>query len=299
MRRVKQGAGEYDRSHALLVAKAQAVETLKRTACETVLQGAAKALGDAAREMEEMLLEVAHGVVINDTAVRQKLFQQLGERAQETMVRSYDQLVTAREGPASATHYRAGAGRLAAGLMRKALEDQDFFTATPLGLEWGNREVLDGAAAQWHRLNFGAGGFGGASGSLGFDDEPSPAFDMPAGVWINPEGSRVAPGSSARGADAFYPQLKTVTLSDGSTGKINARPAGIKGRSSAMKATAGIEGKHFMERGLQKIAEELPAVMDAYRDEVYKGLESVSKRRRASAIVSYRSPASTLEIEVP
>jgi hypothetical protein len=303
---------QYSRSAALERAKVQSINLLRQEAARTILKLSARAFANLSEEMRLMLTEVASDFADDDAATRAKLFQQLGEAAQQTMLRSYDQVVKAREGPASQTHYRAGAGRLAGGVMRQALGNPAFFRATSLGLEWGNREMLDGAAAQWHRLNFGAGGrgggggseypvrFGGSSTTLGFDDAPSPSFSMPEGVWISPEsGGRVAAGQNPSGTDMFYPQRTKITHDDGSTSTIKSRPGGAMGGSTGMRATRGIEGKHFMEAGLRRIAQDLPTVLDQYVSDRYRGLSRVRKRRQASSIVEFSSPASLLEIEIP
>jgi len=307
-------SGDYNPSVALEAAKRQAVQLLERAATQTLVRAAGAVMKEMSEEMRDVVVQVGQVFAEDDASTRQKLFQELGEAAQRSSAASYGQLVTRREGPASATHYRAGEGRLAGGVMVRALNDPAFFNATSLGLEWGNKELLDAAAAQWHRLNFGAGGRAGGGGdqefpvhfgsgggtALGFDDGPSPGFSMPPGVWVGMSGDRVSAGSSGRGTDQFFPQSRPITNDSGAkVGSVNIRPKGIMGASNRSRQTGGIEGKHFMEAGLRRIANDLPIVMDTYAQDRFKGLSRVAKRRRASAIVAFQSPASLLEIEVP
>lgn len=308
MRRTSVGKNTYARSASLEAAKRRAVALLAQEANRTIMKLAAVTLGDVSEELEAMLLEVARGFESDDASTRQKLFQEMGEAAQRSMVSAYGSLVTAREGPASATHYRAGQGRIAGGIVARTLNDPDFFTATSLGLEWGNKELLDSAAAQWHRLNFGAGGggdegeefpvhFGGGEGTaLSIDEEASKGFVMPKGIWLTNEGEHVGGGANPAGSDQFFPQSRPITDAKGNVrGGINIRPDAVAGRANAAK----IEGKHFMDAGIRRIAEDLPQVMQQYADDRYKGLSRVRKRRKASAIVQFTSPASLLEIEIP
>lgn len=304
---------DYNNTAALESAKAQAVQLLEQAAIDTLVKAATQSLKVVSAQMQANLMQIGQVFAQDDANARKALFQHLGEQAQMAMLNSFAQKVTAREGPASATHYRAGEGRLAGGLVRRALGDPAFFRATSLGLEWGNKELLDSAAAQWHRLNFGAGGragggseefpviFGGGSSALGFDDAASPGFSMPAGVWVDPSGGgRVGAGSNARGSDQFFPQNRPVFNDAGDkVGSINVRPSGIKGASNKMRPTGGIEGKHFMEAGLRRMAQDLPVYMKQYALDRFKGLSKVQRRRSASAVVAFRSPASLLEIELP
>lgn len=307
---------DYNSSLALLAAKIQALDLLEKAAINTILRGAALSLGGMSKMMQANIAQIAQAFADDDADARRDLFQNLGEAAQDTMKRSFDQTVTGREGPASRSHYRAGDGRLAGGLVRRVLGDPGFFRATALGLEWGNKELLDNAAAQWHRLNFGAGGraddggsggdqefpvrFGGGSSALTFNEEPSPGFAMPAGVWIDMGGTRVQAGSSARGADQFFPQRRSIHNDAGQKiGSLNVRPAGILGASTQPRETAGIEGKHFMEAGLRRMADILPPTMEQYAQTRFKGLSKVAKRRSASAVVAFQSPGNLLEIELP
>lgn len=209
-----------------------------------------------------------------------EMWQRIGKNAQRSMVQSFGQLVTAREGPASASHYRAGEGRLANGILLRALGRSDFFTATSDGLDFGNRAMLDSEAKHWHRVNFGAAGrgqgstkqfninFAGAvSGSIGFDEGPSPAFSLPAGVWIGANGQRVKSGSSPNGTDMFFPQRKVLLDAGGAkVGTVNVRPKGILGAPNRLRPSRGIRGKNFMDAGLRRIASDVPEAFNDFLD---------------------------------
>lgn len=205
-----------------------------------------------------------------DRGRRALLHQQIGRAAQRSVLASYAQLVTAREGPAARTHYRAGRGRLAGGVLRRALARPDFFEADAEGIRFINETMLYREAAHWHRIAFGAGARGDPTSTrheirfsnlvvaaIGIEEDPSPAFRIPRGIWISPEGGRVRAGENPRGADMFYPALR------GGRSRLGpAEPA--RGR-----VTAGIEGRNFFDAGVRRIARELPRAYENYYREIY------------------------------
>lgn len=107
----------------------------------------------------------------------------------------------------------------------------------------------DKEAAHWRRMNFGAGQragdqpgptqlrvFGQQIGILSLGLGPSPAFSLPPGFFVTPGGKNVLPDPGLRGQgshEAFYPNRKSPY-----TGQV----------------TAGIQGRHFLEPGLEAIA---------------------------------------------
>jgi hypothetical protein len=194
----------------------------------------------------------------------QALHQKIGLLAQDSVQRSYDQVVTAREGWAGRQHYRAGATdwhtrRFANKVLRKALGDAEFFEATADGIDFVNVDFLNRKAAQWHRLNFGAGSVGGGSGahfqitwgtvvsaSLGYDEPESAAFVLPRGIFMGPEGP-VPAGAFAPGSDMFYP-----------SGEAKAAGLPMRNQTRRVRMTRGIEARNFLDAGLRRIARELP-----------------------------------------
>lgn len=230
-----------------------AIAELKRSFISSV-----KACGTA---VDGQLRTMAHAFDSrNDSAEFRQIHQRVGDLAQQSVLRSYDQLVTARERPASKTHYRAGQNRLPLTL-RKALGRKDFFEATPQGIRWGNVTMLDTQARHWYRINFGARPAGTGSharfqvrfnnlvlASLGYDEPPSPPFFLPPGFWLGPEG-REGRNVKRLGQDQFYPG---APLGHG----------GLKGqrfgRRQRVRRTLGIKEKNFLDAGLRTIATEFP-----------------------------------------
>lgn len=219
-----------------------------------------------ARFKTQMLISLAEvfSKAQTDHAARERIHTEIATLAQRSVLQAYGQLVTSREGPASRTHYRVGAGRLAAGVMLRALGRADFVEAASDGVRFANTTMLDQQAAHWHRLAFGARGRGQGSdvhfevrwgslvvGALGYDEGPSPGFRMPAGLWINAEGRAVPAGANPRGADRFFP----VRIFGG----------GQRGPQSA-----GIEGRDFFAPGLRRIATEFPRAYEQYYAQLFQ-----------------------------
>lgn len=197
---------------------------IKASAIGVIKQSVAVAVGDLLEsiniELTAWASRLASALSEKNTGALQGDLMTLGREAQLRMLNAYGQLVTRQEGPASRTHYRAGQGRLAGGILLRALGRGDFFEVHGTTLSWGNVSMLDGAARQWHRIAFGA-GRGGIHdefavtfndlvlATIGVAGGPSPGFSMPAGIWVPPgsagqKGALRAP-SGGRGDDEFYP----------------------------------------------------------------------------------------------
>lgn len=203
---------------------------------------------------------------VRDSARRVEIHRQVGAVAQRSVLNSYGQLVTARESPASRSHYRAGGsgamggpwvGRLAGGVLRRALGRGDFFLATPDGIGFINERMLDDEAAHWRRIAFGAGPRGQGlhasfgvqwSGvvvaAFGLDVEASRGFEIPRGVWVN--------------QGEFYPI--------GEMERISGTISGVQRRRAW---TRGIEGKAFLATGIERLATELPKGYESYYREIW------------------------------
>lgn len=269
-----------------------AVFELKKTFITSV-----KACGTA---VDGELRAMAHAFdTRNDRGEFQKIHQRVGELAQDSVLRSYDQLVTAQEGPASRTHYRAGQDRLPRTL-RKALARKDLFEATPDGLRWLNETMLNAEARHWKRINFGAGGLGQGSfthfnatfnglvlASFGYDEPARPAFKMPRGFWIGPGGERVAAGQNPAGSDLFYPPSR--------------RPAGVRGlngqgagRRQQGRRTRGIRGKNFLDAGLARIATELPRAYEQHFERIAHKYSTGQRRISVPIIIKGELPFRTI-----
>lgn len=211
-----------------------------------------------------------------DTARRTQLFRDVGQVSQNAVVNAYDEMVVGRERAASRTHYRAGAtgpnrGRFANGVLRRALNSENFFEAHSDGLRFINTQYLDQRAMHWRRLAFGAEPLGrGAresfpvrfgslvAGALGLDEPPSPAFDLPPGSFLAGERA-VGHATRNRGRHAFYPR-----------GEL---PPGTRLRGG-QRATRGIAGRPFLQAGLQTMAETLPRAFEDYYFELFQLAQS-------------------------
>ena len=288
---------------------AEAARAAVVSAADAVTSALSLGIERLAQQVDDVTTNMLSAIRRDNPAFRQRMFQTLGRNAQLSMLDAYGQLVTRREGPADRTHYRAGQGRFAGGVLLQALGSADFFEATPNGLAWGNIAALDAAARHWHRIAFGAGGRGAggsahypvtfkglASIALGYDETPSPGFSMPAGVWISGEdGSRVQAGRHPNGSDAFYPVRVNNTVeiskeaSPGRFGQLvrsqsvsltrNGTRIRQQGRPEGLRPTRGIQGKDFFNAGVRRIANDLPKVIDDYVDSIFGSWTAAAKKR--------------------
>jgi hypothetical protein len=163
--------------------------------------------------------------------------------------------------------------RYAGGALRRALgSDKGHVDADEYGLRFLNTAVLDQEAKQWRRLNYGAGGKAGTAphqfpiewggivvATLGLPADPRPAFRIPAGYWIGPDGKRVGASRGGGGSDRFYPVGTTSADID--------RGTAFRGRPSPARMTAGIAASNFIDAGVRRIANEIPvAYMRLYSE---------------------------------
>lgn len=283
-------------------------------------QGILKAYRAAIKTALSQARDIYTHVTEDEDGYRERMFRRLGELGQQAMVRSYDQLVTRREGPASASHYRRGQGRLAGGILRQALSNGSFFTATADGLNFGDTNFLDAEAAHWHRINFGAGArgagdavdfpvsFGASVGTLGLEEGPSPGFALPPGVWLGPNGHVVRHGAAPRGADQFFPGFAWAKAGDGggytSAGSrygLNGtiRRSKIRSQPAAMRPTQGIEAANFMNAGIAKIAQNIPDLYRAYVEDLIEGSIRASSQRRRAHVVQGPVAGTLYKLDLP
>lgn len=278
---------------------AQAQQKIRQVASEAMvdvaqaaIKGVVVALG---QEISDWAMRVAAQTGrLDDHAYAEKLLTNLGQMAQRSMMSAYGQLVTAKEGPGSRTHYRAGEGRFAGGKLREALGDRDFFTVAGNRLLWGNKQNLAEHAAQWHRIAFGAGGRGHGINTqyevnfegmlhavIGISEGPSPGFAMPFGWWN--------PVNRPRGQSMFTPTSgRSQTegqLSLGLGHSVRAREgADLSARHVASIPTRGIETKDFFSAGLRRMASELPGLLTSYQQDIF-GRFATSAHARLTRVV--------------
>lgn len=181
-------------------------------------------------------------------------------------------------------HYREGAGRLP-GKILQALESPELIRAQRDGILYGNAAVLDRIAVHWRRINFGAGAAGKTrqpqviplyidghrSGrNIGFRPQPSPAFNLPFGVFLGPDGQPTPFSNNRSVNDPFYPFRQARQLfglgQQGASGdkagtlfkKLSKAKRGSPSLFGAARPTKGIRGSHFMDAGLFVIGRRLP-----------------------------------------
>lgn len=240
-------------------------------------------------EVEKWLYKLADAMNDTHRETLNRNLHELGHNAQLSMLAAYRELVTARESPADSTHYRAGMGRLAGGILLQALSRDDFFEVSGTTLIWGNLDALDASARHWHRVAAGAGGRGSGINDekpvtfqdhvlavIGYSTPPSPGFFMPAGVWVTPGGhQRVRSGGRVPGTDEFYPQntgAEDFSVHEVRRGvfalhpNLNAYEAGVRvpGRRTQGRPTRGIRSHDFFRAGINTLAEDLPVILQQY-----------------------------------
>lgn len=203
------------------------------------------------------------GEAIGAGAIPPGLIERTHQDVANMVGRSIVQAYTHRRHRRSVESYRINdRQRYAGNKMLRALQDPSNYVGTVEGIELLNRAVLDNQAAQWWRLNFGAGGLGGSTNnpqtfpvswsglllfSIGFTGETSSSFRLPKGVFIGGEGGRARHGENPAGTDRFY-------FIGGSAPPGGFGPGGIP-RS---RPTRGIAANNFLDAGARRLAVELP-----------------------------------------
>lgn len=245
-------------------ARAQIVDAVALEISADVMQAMAGGFGAVNRQLGAFFERVSRDLVASPQLAR--VHQEVGERAQRAILNSYAQRVTAREGPASRFNaaYRNRRSRFGGGALRSALAHPGHVEAGQTYLRLLDIDILDTEAAHWYRLNFGAGPRGRETrsavfqmildgrpiGPIGFTTGPSRSpVILPAGFFLNMEGSRQGRDASRRGEDAFFP-------AGGAAG------VGARGRPLRARVTAGIAGRNYLDAGLRTLARDLPRAYD-------------------------------------
>ena len=167
--------------------------------------------------------------------------------------------------------------RYAGGALERALASSDMAIGTYQGVYLYNEEALDLQARQWHRLNFGASPGSGSAprrfnvnfqgqvmAALGLEDGPSKSFSIPTGYWVN---------------GSFWPTVEYKnTFYKGSTRLVGGVPMSTgegtlsrKGllvrKQKGPHTTRGITAWHFLDAGVEYLAEHFPEAYQAQFDQ--------------------------------
>lgn len=238
---------------------------------EAIGDAISQAADEATSRTSQRLLDFAEFLSGGDSA-RYKLaaHETLGRMMHDSVLRSYrsHKRAAAVYSPPSPTRVQPGA-------LGKALADPtNIYRATADGLLFVNETGLARDALQWARLNYGAGQRGKGSigpfsvrfsdlvvAEFGLDEPARPGFSIPRGYFWDGE-SIVAAGG--RGQHAFYPAGvgplgKSAKLSQRGRGRgDNAGNLSISQR----RPTQGIAGWNFLDKGIERLAENFGPVYE-------------------------------------
>lgn len=222
-----------------------------------------KAIVQQVYQNADGLLEAQMGTILENFSRRMN--QRIGMKAKMDRVAAgaRDATLAAYATRVKRSDYRAGQNRLVGAVFR-ALQRSEWAIGTSDGVLFGNRAVLDAEAANWRRLNFGAGAAGksknpstgpmyfsldprapGAHGTLvfgrfGLAPQPSPAFTLPPGVFVGPEG-QIIPHGRGRG-EPFYTRKWYI---DAFRSGLDARPLTQKQERAFNRPFSGRKTTHF------------------------------------------------------
>lgn len=269
---------------------------------------AAKAGDEAGKILRDIARIIDQGVGTRELV---RAHTTIAEKGQDSVKRSYDQTVTARNkrrlGPYRDTIEPAinpKNRRFADGKLRQALGSRDFWEADARGIRFINVDLLNRKAKQWARLSAGAGGRGSGSrqqfevrwgnlvvAALGLNMRPSPAFTIPKGYWVDPSGSPVGPG--ARGSARFFPMGEGPRSGARShTSAVNDEGKRVRVPMQRRRVTRGIEARNFLDAGVRRIARELgPTYLRMHEDWYGKRISTVRPASQTFRVSVRRNPA--------
>ena len=274
--------------------------------------GFAAAADKATVEVSKVLKDIAR--IINAGVGRTELAKAhttIARKAQDSVLRSYDQTVTARNkrrlGPYRDTIEPATNPknrRFADGKLRQALGSREFWEADARGIRFINVSLLNRKAKQWARLSAGAGGRGSGSrkqfevrwgnlvvAALGLNMRPSPAFTIPKGYWMDPSGGPVGPG--ARGTARFFPMGEGPRAGAKShTTAVDDEGRRVRVPMQRKRVTRGIEARNFLDTGVRRIARELgPTYLRMHREWYGARISRVRPASQTFHVSVRRNPA--------
>lgn len=214
------------------------------------------------KSVEFLAKSLADGLFPPD--VMKAVHEEVGRKAIVSAAQAY----THRRGRNKLKPYRVGDPyRNAGGKLNRALRSNRNVKAGPRTLSLYDKRFMDEQAAQWWRINFGAGGIGAGSNNpqtyplrtakgatlltLAITGRTSRPFQLPPGVFIGADGSRVPRGDAPPGSNPFY-------FAGG-----QAPPAGFgRGSMGKERLTRGITATNFLDAAARRLSVELGPAYD-------------------------------------
>lgn len=245
---------------------------------ESLIAAVAEADSRTAQQVKKVAETFQRGIAPGQ---RKEMFDKIGSRAQKSVVKSYDQVVTRGANARGNRYpYRVGARqpnkRYAGGKLRAALNSPRFYEATADGLRFINVDYLNRTARHWARLNAGAGPRGQGSrrrftvtwsnlavAAIGVDQAPRPGFYLPRGYWWTRGAGQVVSADPGRiGQDEFYPMgigpARKRTRPDSGAHRKPGPYVGPGAGIGKRRPSLGIKARNFLDAGAETIARELP-----------------------------------------
>lgn len=240
-----------------------------------------------------------------------KINRQVADAAIDSMVGKYDTVRSAGRAR-DALGFRDAFGdvpyraseRYSGGRLRRALNSPLQASAAVNGVSFLNETLLDNAAKQWARLNFGAGprantaprGLGGAVrtpdlslkffsavladsgvavGKLTHPYGPKGAFKIPTGLWLDDTSKVIAPNMSRRGQDYFFPSKNIYATLKKARSENKGKKIIIRNYQIG-KVTQGVAAWGFIEAGLSSLSRNFPAANAAWMLQIFREAQSES-----------------------
>lgn len=263
----------------------------------------AETIQAAKRATSQQLVQLADALERGvDPRALLQMYESLGQRAQAAVLASFD--ATKGRSTSNPALNRASRSvkyqRYAGGRLRAALASSEFWSATSAGLDFINVGLLNERAAQWARVNFGAGAIGRGSrpnrsvylgamliASLGLEEEARPAFVLPTGYFTDSSGKPVRERTS--GAAFFV--YKTGPYRRGTEGGGATYRDGDQVRRLPIvrQQTVGVAGRQFLDAGVTSISRNLgPALQNLYRGYFQQAETSVRPYRLVARVTPQR-----------
>jgi len=206
------------------------------------------------------------------------LYQAVAAEATTSIVRAYQRRPYKTRSSIENIPYR-NEHRYSGGKLLAALGSPAMYNVTATGIKFINTQHLRSSAAQWKRLNFGAGSRGSQTppgrhykmrifgqvlpGDFGlFDIGPEPSFKLPPGYWSSqfPGKAPVGWDPSRRGHD-FFILGSPVGPVRGETSSQRGRKIGQVMRR-APTTSLGIQGSRFLDVGVGRLVQLFPVVLE-------------------------------------